>query len=130
MLESSQKGVTIDSCPDCEGIWFDIEEIYDYASKIKPTPSFVPNDEWFSMHTKGLGDCCPCCQEKALEIGGIAGQTYRRCTWCGGIFMSKGSLRAILDRDEDEDTLGDVFTAGEVLLMPFRVILFVAHLFR
>lgn len=134
MEEISRQGVTIDSCPGCAGLWFDIEEIHEYASGIKPTPSFVPSDEWFSMHTKGMGDHCPCCQEPALEIGGIAGQTFRRCTWCGGIFISKKSLRAVLDRNRSADdgdiSIVDAVSAGEALLSPFWFMAFLAHLFE
>ena len=127
MEKITKRGVTIDSCPHCAGLWFDIEEVYEYASRIKPTPSFVPSDDWFSMHTKGIGDTCPCCQNCALEIGGIVGQTYRRCTWCGGIFLSKDSLNAVLNRNrivaDNQGSAGDLVLGGlEVVCFVFDFI--------
>ena len=127
MEKTTKRGVTIDSCSNCAGLWFDIEEVYEYASRIKPTPSFIPSDEWFSMHTKGIGDTCTCCQNRALEIGGIVGQTYRRCTWCGGIFISKDSLKAVFNRNQivagDQPSTGDVVLGGlEVIGLVFDFI--------
>jgi len=127
MEKITKRGVTLDSCPGCSGLWFDIEEVYQYASRITPAPSFIPSDDWFSMHTKGIGDTCPCCEKHALEIGGIVGQTYCRCTWCGGIFISKKSLEAVLNRNraaaDNQLSPGDVVLGGlEVIGLVFDFI--------
>jgi hypothetical protein len=84
-----------------------MEEIQRYAVQELPSARFVPSDIDFSRHTKGLGDRCTCCGEDALEMGSLAGFDFRRCTWCGGIFIKRDDLRRLMrGASADDERVG------------------------
>jgi Zn-finger nucleic acid-binding protein len=104
MLKETRHDVTIDCCSSCEGIWFDLEEIHAYAKTLHPPVSYAPSDEDFSKHTAGMKELCTCCEKSALELGELRGVTFRRCTWCGGIFLGMNDLRKITQSPEAGDS--------------------------
>jgi Zn-finger nucleic acid-binding protein len=99
MIQLDHHGVTLDRCPGCDGLWFDIEEIHRYLKAHPATPHHgVPEDYEFTKCTRGLGEDCPCCGEKSFELGGFRGVVFQRCTWCGGIFIASDKLRELIKR--------------------------------
>lgn len=125
MIEESHPGVTIERCSECDGLWFDMEEMYNYVRQESPSARFLPTDDDFSRHTKGIGDTCPCCEEEALEMGGLAGFTFRKCTWCGGIFIAEEKLRQLMKgASADDEQVG----AGEKTLGVAEFFIIVAEI--
>lgn len=100
MRETKAGEITIDRCLHCKAIWFDIEEIERYVKATAPNATFIPGDEDFKRHTKGLEEGCTCCGNSTLERGVVGRSEFMRCTWCGGIFL----FEADLDRFELDGT--------------------------
>ena len=84
--------VTVDVCKECDAFWFDMEEIRAYVEAADPDANFIPSDEDFKEHTTGLEEECTCCGHMAMERGVAGHAEFRRCTWCGGIFVFKADL--------------------------------------
>jgi len=97
--------VTVDVCKDCDAFWFDMEEIRAYVETADPDAEFIPTDDEFKEHTSNLEEECSCCGNMSMERGVAGRSEFRRCTWCGGIFIFKADL----DRFEldGEDTRPD-----------------------
>ena len=96
-------GVTVDVCEECDALWFDMEEIRAYVEAADPDAEFIPNDEDFKKHTTGLKEECTCCGQSSIERGVAGRSEFRRCTWCGGIFIFKADLdRFELDGNSDK----------------------------
>ena len=97
MIEEDHHGVTLDRCISCGGLWFDVDEIYDYL-RAHPAlaTGYEPTETDFKRCTKGVGAGCNCCGQNALEFGDFRGITYQRCTWCGGLFIGRQQIREIV----------------------------------
>jgi Zn-finger nucleic acid-binding protein len=89
---------TIDSCPNCNGCWLDANEI------TQLTRSRGSRAIWLK-----LTDCqpselkCPRCDQRTVQIGNV--ETARKklvevdeCTVCGGLWLDRGELTALLER--------------------------------
>ena len=84
--------VTVDVCKDCDAFWFDMEEIRAYVEATDPDAEFIPTDDEFKEHTSNLEEECACCGNMSMERGVAGRSEFRRCTWCGGIFIFKADL--------------------------------------
>jgi Zn-finger nucleic acid-binding protein len=84
--------VTVDVCKDCDAFWIDMEEIRAYVEATDPDAEFIPTDDEFKEHTSNLEEECACCGIMSLERGVAGRSEFRRCTWCGGIFIFKADL--------------------------------------
>jgi Zn-finger nucleic acid-binding protein len=97
MKREYRHGVEIERCLRCGGLWFDIDEIHEYLAAHPGVPD---------THRSTVGDfkplrpddaaTCPCCGEPALHGGSFKEIDYRRCSWCGGIFIAAGEIDAIV----------------------------------
>lgn len=106
MVQEDHHGVTLDRCSSCEGLWFDLEEIHQYLKAHPETPvRNVPMDVDFRRTTSGLGDTCPCCRERAFEMGLFRGISFQRCTWCGGIFLTVPQLKQVIESHAGQVTV-------------------------
>lgn len=103
MGQEVRHGVTIDRCPSCAGLWFDIEEIEAYLNaRGTRTGQPVPRNAELESAEDGAPETCACCGEKALRNGTLRGFDYMRCSWCGGVFVAKGEL----DKVQSEPNAG------------------------
>jgi len=97
MIEEDHHGVTLDRCVACGGLWFDVDEIYEY---LRAHPALAaahePSRADFKRCTKGVGAKCTCCGHDAVEFGDFRGIAYQRCTWCGGLFIAPKQIREIV----------------------------------
>ena len=84
--------VTVDVCRACDAFWFDMEEIRRFVEVAHPDATFIPSDEDFKEHTDGLQEECTCCGHNSLERGVAGSAEFRRCTWCGGLFLFRADL--------------------------------------
>lgn len=83
------RGVQLDVCPSCPGVWFDWGELEAYhdnggdsALTGLPGPSarFEPTGE-------STGTGCPFCHQDILRTGRVGSHRVIRCTTCGGLFL-------------------------------------------
>ena len=126
MIEIAHPEVTVDKCLRCKGLWFDMEEVLEYASLKTPFPFLIPTDEVFRQHTRGEKEVCPCCEENALQLGSISGCTYKRCSWCGGIFIEMDKFRRLIKAPSSS---GESVGVGEAALGVLEILGIVAELF-
>jgi Zn-finger nucleic acid-binding protein len=103
MEQQVRHGVTIDWCPSCAGLWFDIEEIEAYLNaRGTRTGQPVPRNTELEAAGGGAPETCTCCGEPALRTGTLRGFSYLRCSWCGGVFLAKSEL----DKVQSEPKIG------------------------
>jgi hypothetical protein len=97
MIEEDHHGVTLDRCVACGGLWFDVDEIYDYL-RSHPALAAVhePSEADFKRCTNGVGAKCTCCGQSSVELGDFRGIAYQRCTWCGGLFIGPKQICEIV----------------------------------
>lgn len=99
------EGITIESCPGCEGEWldpgelkhvvttrdvlFDEEERRAIAAAARITPIEVDREDRDLV--------CPKCggQTDAINYGGDSGIVIDKCTTCGGIWLDAGELEKV-----------------------------------
>jgi hypothetical protein len=80
-----------------------MEEIRRFVEVTDPDAVFVPTDDDFKEHTTGLEEECSCCGHHTIERGVAGRSEYRRCTWCGGLFLFRADLeRYQLDGEDDK----------------------------
>jgi len=100
MQEETRHGVVIDRCSSCGGIWFDIEEIQSYLNaRGTRTGQPIPKEDELRVSQSGDPDVCTCCGERKLQDGMLRGFAYRRCSWCGGVFLPAEELAKIQSRE-------------------------------
>jgi hypothetical protein len=107
--------VTVDHCGECDAFWFDIEEIRRFVEVAHPDAAHVPDDADFREHTDGLGEACTCCGSQTLERGVAGRAEFRRCTWCGGLFLFRADLMRYELDGEDDRPDDEVWTLFGVL---------------
>jgi Zn-finger nucleic acid-binding protein len=102
MREVKVGEVTVDLCKSCDAFWFDMEEIRRFVEFADPDAAFIPSDDDFKEHTTGLEEKCTCCGHDTLERGVAGRSEFRRCTWCGGLFLFRADLERFgLDGEDD-----------------------------
>jgi len=96
MVETAERGVTIDQCVSCGFLWFDQNEISQYMRGQHHRPTFkVPDDAMFKLASSTPGQLCTRCKEHTLQSGSVFGESFLWCSACEGLGMTDGSIRAI-----------------------------------
>ncbi|MFA5137741.1 MAG: zf-TFIIB domain-containing protein [Elusimicrobiota bacterium] len=111
-LTPVRKGLEIDACPSCGGVWLDKSEIYFYVSK--PEQAY----EEFKTAYKAAAPAeerCPRC-DKAMRRAVIQGAdlAFEACPGCGGNWFDSGEVQKLygyLDSERQRKT----GTGGEYL---------------
>ena len=89
MVQETHRGVVLDRCTGCHGVWFDRGELEVHNSARGATvlqavsdldPTFEPTGE--STHVK-----CPRCEGDILRTGTVGRHCVMRCTMCGGLLL-------------------------------------------
>ena len=95
MSEENHRGVRLDICDVCFGVWFDGGELEafqasDASSSLSEVPArgahYEPTGR--SAHVK-----CPRCEHDVLRTGKIAKHEVMRCTSCRGLFLPHANAR-------------------------------------
>ena len=91
----------VDSCRQCEGIWFDAHELARFLESASLKKTF----HWDERQRKGEASFtinttarrCPRCAENMEErlFGGV---TLDRCVGCGGLWFDGGELQVVVTR--------------------------------
>ena len=82
------RGIELDKCKDCNGIWFDKGEIEEYrlVRKRKKTPvevTFQP----ILKDGAATARSCPRCKKQTLFAGRVRKAVAHRCANCEGFFI-------------------------------------------
>lgn len=93
MKLQTKKGVEIDRCPKCKGIWFDANEL-DRLTGEKSLEGLI-----FTARVLGKVLDCPVCNEK-MQFVTVDGITVDHCQKCDGVWLDDGEM-AKLDAAAD-----------------------------
>jgi Zn-finger nucleic acid-binding protein len=108
MTYTSVGDITLDECPTCKGVWFDVGEIGEYLLEQRGSRESLPEDADFQMSVSGSPENCPCCGEPQFHLGVVRGVTFQRCAWCGGIFLGRGQLDELLRSKSGQVSTSDL----------------------
>lgn len=96
--EKSPKGVEIDRCPTCRGIWLDKDKVFAFTPKKEALSKIL--QEGFQL-TVPTSRACPRCaklmKQARLEPKKLLLET---CLGCGGIWMDDDELQILLSMAE------------------------------
>ena len=96
LLEQHMKGIDVDVCSSCGGVWFDAGEIESYGSQRGNVPGKSPSTPPSFDPIMELAPLpCPRCTSDSLQTGTIAEHIFHRCSSCFGVYLNKKELEAI-----------------------------------
>ena len=116
-LVSEQHGdVTVDRCADCNGVWFDPDEVTKYFQHLRPKPKTAPpNQADLGGVTRVSAGRCPRCQTDDLRIGLFRGMSYCRCRRCSGFFLTEEQISGV-HREAGQSQSHHPTSAGQVVV--------------
>jgi Zn-finger nucleic acid-binding protein len=117
MTEESHRGVQVDLCHRCHGVWFDGGELAAYQDgKGAPDLSGVP-DSGSTFEPSGDADVsvtCPRCEHDILRGWVVGKRPVMRCTTCGGLFLRLSGFGE--DRPRPDNVLNAAIRAFEEIV--------------
>jgi len=89
MAQEKHRGVLLDLCADCQGVWFDRGELEAYNSGRGSTAlgAVAGLDRGFEPTGESTHQKCPRCERDILRTGTVGRHCVMRCTTCGGLFL-------------------------------------------
>ena|SRR5687767_2838367 len=110
MIRVRFKGIEVDRCTDCQGLWFDDFEM-DRLLKMKDSETIDIGDAKLGREFDAV-NCifCPHCDARMVRLAEL-GQPHihvEYCTICAGSFLDAGEFRD-LKRHTFLDLLRDIF---------------------
>jgi len=121
MTKESHRGVQLDVCSRCPGVWFDGGELAAYQAGEGspdldgvpgPDSTFVPSGDW-EVSVK-----CPGCEHDILRKWRVGKHAVMRCTTCGGMFLPLS--RSGKDHPRHDNVLTAAIRAFEEIVPWFR----------
>lgn len=102
-----QTGLEIDTCPDCEGMWFDGDELARFLQGGSLKKQFMRVAEAEPLQSVGFtidtrARRCPRCRT-GMDERLFSDVTLDVCATCRGIFLDEGELRRIMLKYEKGD---------------------------
>jgi len=106
MKSIDYKGVQINRCSSCYGLWFDDFELKDLQKLAGSEVVDIGDVEVGTEHNKNTRPKCPKCQKIMMpEIGGGRSPIqFERCQQCNGVYLDAGEFRGF-----KKLTLGEYF---------------------
>ena len=100
MEKRQLRGVLVDHCRSCNGVWLDAGELEDLAAGASAASEQLTAqrsaetraERRAAVHAAGL---CPRCQV-ALLTALLGGAEVDRCRRCGGLYFDHGELAVVL----------------------------------
>lgn len=91
------KGILVDYCPDCQGIWFDRGELFFYSA----APDKISQALSEGLRGERPSDAdCPRCATKLAEGGLLSDDlVIDRCPSCEGIWLDPSELSRLVDAE-------------------------------
>lgn len=116
---SDLRGVVVDECNRCLGLWFDRDELRRAKDEAEPNANWLDFEAWQhtdSVHGRAAGMSCPSCQTALLALlYGDTGVEIDHCPGCWGTWLDRGRFEAIIDALEhqiDSTPSADYFSAA------------------
>jgi len=82
-----------DRCPDCDGVWFDQQEVY---ARIKRPIQFFETFKQAYGKSTPTDYACPRDGEKMIQATIESAQLpFEACTKCGGMWFDKGEMQTL-----------------------------------
>lgn len=102
------RGVRIDLCSSCCGIWFDLGEVALYLRRMRSSSSIqVPKDACFQVSCSGRGRDCPACSGRTLRAGATSRVPFLVCSACRGVFLPQSTVLGVLENSGREPVVFD-----------------------
>jgi len=101
MMGMEYKGVMVDRCSSCHGIWLDKAELDVVLAKKLGSSFDVGRMSQASVDTRDKPAHCPKCDKDMMVIEGAAGVVFDWCERCEGMFFDTGELRMIDEFSSD-----------------------------
>jgi Zn-finger nucleic acid-binding protein len=93
----TERGVHLDRCRACGGIWFDRGELEAHQGKAGMEHELSHRkDAAAPVLLKASPGSCPRCGKRALGAGEYSGTAFQRCSACGGVFLPGPSLARLV----------------------------------
>ncbi len=101
MRPIGSKGITLDWCELCDGIWLDAAELAHLTGSPTDLPDLPPQPAGTGRkpsHSEKRADCPRCSQPlEETDYGGELAVQVDRCARCSGLWLDRGELQGILD---------------------------------
>ena len=100
MQKRTVRGVLVDHCAPCNGIWLDGGELDALETGRRRPPEALSADERLETLEERSRDVavfglCPRCQRQLVATA-LRGVEVDQCSACGGIYFDQGELPAVL----------------------------------
>lgn len=99
-------GVEVDLCPACGGLWLDRGELERLNKGARPEVDrlrkTLVEDRQLALASSDLPTACPACPGKLREVV-VAPIKIDFCAKCGGLWLDRGELDAVLEAAGGED---------------------------
>lgn len=116
VLTDSSTGLTLDTCPNCLGVWFDAAELAEFYKSPQLIKRLTPAGGGSLHHTYELSArarACPRCR-KAMDRPLVGGISVDVCRACRGIWFDDGELRKITDIHKNRGLKGESEVADQI----------------
>jgi Zn-finger nucleic acid-binding protein len=96
----------VEECPQCQGIWFEKDELRKAKDESDPDLNWLDFDLWSdedAFVTDWSTRKCPICNQFMANISyGATGVQLEYCVYEHGVWLDKGEFQAIIDELEVE----------------------------
>ncbi len=98
-------GLELDSCPSCQGVWFDNDELRQGKDLSDENLVWMDFELW--KHTDRFElqpgvECPKCAVTMGSMLYGDTGVTVEHCSKCRGVWLDEGELEHIVRSLQDE----------------------------
>ncbi len=100
MRRIQDKGITLDWCDLCDGIWLDPGELSRLSRSAVDIPNLLPEPVRAKAPQRSTNPQCPRCKAGLLELPyeQAGSLLVDRCPGCHGLWLERGELQAIYDQ--------------------------------
>ena len=107
MDQWESRGVTLDFCNSCKGLWFDEGELTRHFAN---SGSKISEDDLKAA--RGTSLSCPRCKSDPLVVARLGGVSVDTCNQCHGIFLDLGEVHELLGVVNRASHQGEAALAG------------------
>ena len=149
MRQIQDKGISLDWCDLCDGIWLDPGELSRLSRTVVDIPNLLPQPARSKTHQSSETPQCPRCKvglEKILyeQAGSLQ---VDRCPGCRGLWLERGELQEIYEKtsrkarmsgseepappaDTSSDSLATTILITVMILLAGLIVMLLIWIFR